>query len=211
MIAEKLYALASQAPVVPVFYEADAARACELTQACYEGGLRIVEFTNRGEAALTVFPELVRYVRQHCPDMLVGIGTILTADQAEDFMEAGADFVVQPVTTAEVGKVCARQNIPWIPGAMTPTEIYQATLLGASLVKVFPGSAVGPGYVKAIKAPMPQLRLMITGGVEPTPESVQAWLGAGASAVGIGSQLFSGGEPDAIRNRIQTLLSAIRS
>ena len=181
-----------QHPLVPVFYQADAARAIAIVQACYDGGMRVVEFTNRGEAALPVFAELVAHVRQHCPGLLLGIGTILTPDDANRFLDAGADFVVQPVTTANVGAVCQERNTPWIPAGATLNEIYQATLLGAEVVKVFPGNVVGPGFIKAIKGPMPQLHLMVTGGVEPTAESLKTWFGAGATAVGLGSQLFTG-------------------
>lgn len=200
-----------RSPIVPVFYHADAAHTCAVLQACYDGGVRSFEFTNRGEAALSVFTELARYARINCPDMQLGIGTILTPDSAVQFIEAGAAFVVQPVTTAAVGDVCRQHNIPWIPAGATLNEIYQATLLGAQVVKVFPGNVVGPGFIKAIRGPMPQLNLMVTGGVEPTAESLNAWFSAGVTAVGIGSQLFSGGNQssDGLRNRVAGLFTVI--
>ncbi|GAB2589288.1 beta/alpha barrel domain-containing protein [Spirosoma areae] len=206
-----LLQLVSNHPIVPVFYHPDASHAQSILQACYEGGLRVFEFTNRGDKALSVFAHLVTYVRTNCPEMALGIGTILTPDDAERFIAAGADFVVQPITTAAVGDVCRKHGIPWMPAGSTLNEIYQATLLGADLVKVFPGNVVGPGFIKAIKGPMPSLKLMVTGGVEPNADSLNAWFKAGVTAVGIGSQLFSGdgADPAALRERIASLVQLV--
>jgi 2-dehydro-3-deoxyphosphogluconate aldolase/(4S)-4-hydroxy-2-oxoglutarate aldolase len=121
---------------------------------------------------------------------VLGIGTIYDAKQATEFIEMGADFMLQPFTTASVGEVCAKHNIPWMPGTMTLTEIRNAEILGAKYVKIFPGNVVGPAFVKAIQGPMPKTKIMVTGGVEPNRESLQSWFGAGAAAVGMGSQLF---------------------
>jgi 2-dehydro-3-deoxyphosphogluconate aldolase/(4S)-4-hydroxy-2-oxoglutarate aldolase len=210
---EKILDLVINHPIVPVFYHPDGAHAQAIVKACYDGGLRVFEFTNRGDMALPVFTDLVRYVRENCPDMAMGIGTILTADDTERFLDAGADFVVQPVTTAVVGEVCRTRGVSWIPAGSTLNEIYQATLLGADLVKVFPGNVVGPDFIKAIKGPMPTLKLMVTGGVEPTIDSLSAWFRAGVTAVGIGSQLFSGqsSSPDALRERVAALVQMVAS
>ena len=197
-------------PVVPVFYHPDAAHARRLLQACYAGGIRAIEFTNRGDNALAVFAELLTYVQENCPGLVLGIGTLFTAAQAEKFIAAGAAFVVQPCVTAEVAAVCHAHGVPWLPGALTPPEIYQASQLGAAMVKLFPGSAVGPDYVKALRGPLPHLKLMVTGGVEPTPESIGAWLRAGANAVGLGSQLFNDADDTAaLSARINDLLRAV--
>jgi 2-dehydro-3-deoxyphosphogluconate aldolase/(4S)-4-hydroxy-2-oxoglutarate aldolase len=197
-------------PVVPVFYHADAVYAKRILQACYAGGLRVFEFTNRGEKAPQVFAELVAFVRDTCPDMLLGIGTIYQAEEAERFIAAGADFVVQPITTAPVAEVCQRHDVPWLPGAMTLNEIYQATQLGAALVKVFPGNVVGPGYIKSLRGPMPDVKLMVTGGVEPTTESLQEWFGAGVNVVGMGSQLFKNADDtEALSRQIADLLKFV--
>ena len=184
-------------PVVPVFYHADAAHAQRMMQACYAGGIRVFEFTNRGSNALDVFTQLQAYAQENCPEMVLGIGTLFSAEQAEQFIAAGAAFVVQPCATAEVAEVCRAHDIPWLPGALTPTEIYQATQMGAAVVKIFPGNIVGPDYVKALRGPMPHVKLMVTGGVEPTRESVSAWFGAGVNAVGMGSQLFKNADDTA--------------
>jgi len=183
-------AIVLQHPIVPVFYHADAAYATRILRACYAGGLRVFEFTNRGPEALAVFMELAAVVRQQLPELLLGIGTIYTAAQAEEFIAAGADFVVQPVTTAEVAAVCHAHELPWLPGALTVNEIYQASQLGAAIVKIFPGNLVGPDYIKALRGPMPQVKLMVTGGVEPTQSSLAEWFEAGVNVVGMGSQLF---------------------
>ncbi|MET4076224.1 bifunctional 4-hydroxy-2-oxoglutarate aldolase/2-dehydro-3-deoxy-phosphogluconate aldolase [Hymenobacter sp. UYCo722] len=197
-------------PVVPVFYHADAAYAQRIVQACYAGGIRVFEFVNRGEQALAVFAELQGFVAQQCPEMILGIGTIYKAAEAEQFIAAGAGFVVQPVATAEVADVCRARNIPWLPGALTPTEIYHASQFGAAVVKIFPGNVVGPDYVKALRGPMPHIKLMVTGGVEPTRESLAAWFGAGVNAVGMGSQLFKNADDtEALAARIGELMAFV--
>jgi len=207
--AETLAALLRY-PVVPVFYHADVAYAQRIVQACYTGGIRVFEFVNRGEQALAVFTQLQDFVQQQCPDMVLGIGTVYTAEEAEQFLAVGAEFVVQPLATAEVAQVCRARAVPWLPGALTPTEIYNASQLGAAVVKIFPGNVVGPDYVKALRGPMPHVKLMVTGGVEPTRESVSAWFGAGVNAVGMGSQLFKNADDtDALAVRIGELMQIV--
>ena len=203
-----------KSPIVPVFFHADAAYAQEILAACYAGGLRFFEFTNRGKEAFEVFSVLAGFVKERCPDLSLGIGTIYTAEDAERFIAAGAGFVVQPVTTAEVGAVCKKHQTPWIPGAMTANEIWNAWQLGATAVKLFPGNLLSPEYVRALRGPIPSVPLMVTGGVEPETESVKAWLDAGVQAVGIGSQLFKGdfsGNYEALSRRISLLLEGVKS
>lgn len=177
--------------IAPVFYNADTEFSKKILQACYDGGMRVFEFTNRGEKAAGVFQELRAFVNEHCPELALGIGTIYTTTEAEQFIDLGADFVVQPVTIAAVGEICQNRDIPWLPAAATLNEIYHATQLGAEVVKLFPGNVLGPGFVKAIKGPMPNIKVMVTGGVEPTEESLKAWFSAGANYLGMGSQLFA--------------------
>lgn len=179
-------------PLVPVFFHADREYAENLVRACYAGGIRFFEFTNRGPGAFEVFSGLAELVKNDCPGMSLGVGTIYNAGDAERFIAAGADFVVQPVTTPEVGEACRRHGKPWIPGAMTLNEIWNARQLGADFVKVFPGNLLGPDYIRALRGPLPGVPLMVTGGVEPTEESLWKWFGAGVDAVGLGSRLFSG-------------------
>ena len=199
-------------PLVPVFYHPDAGVSKRIMQACYAGGVRAFEFTNRGENALEVFRELARDAEANCPGLQLGIGTVATGESARQFIDAGADFVVQPFTTPEVGEVCQRHGIPWIPGAMSATEIYNATVLGAEIVKIFPGNVLGSGYVKALRGPMPRVKLRVTGGVEPTEESLNEWFSAGANAVGLGSQLFKAIEqPEIITQTLTRLFGWAKS
>lgn len=201
-------------PLVPVFFHPDAEYAQHIVRACYSGGIRFFEFTNRGPEAREVFAVLEKTVRADCPGMTLGIGTIYTPADAEWFMRAGAGFVVQPVTTAEVAAVCRAANKPWIPGAMTLNEIWTAWQMGATAVKVFPGNLVGPSYIRALRGPMPDVPLMVTGGVEPSAESIGEWLDAGVQATGLGSQLFKGdfsNDFSALSHRIRELMNFVRS
>ena len=209
---QKVYQTLAGAPIVPVFYNPDATLTCQIIKACYDGGIRAFEFTNRGEKAKEVFKVLREYISTNYPEMALGIGTVFNALQAEEFITLGADFVVQPCTSTDVAEVCAAQNIAWMPGAMTVSEVYNASLLGAEIVKIFPGNVVGPGFVKALKGPLPNVKVMVTGGVEPTTDSLQEWFVAGVSAVGIGSQLFpkeviEAGDFEEITTKVYTLIS----
>lgn len=185
-----VYSRIEETQIVPLFFNADLTVAQHVLKACYDGGIRVFEFTNRGAEAPAIFAKLIDYCEKECPDLVLGIGTIFDAKQATEFISMGADFMLQPFTTPEVGEVCAKHDIPWMPGTMTLTEIRNAEILGAKYVKIFPGNVVGPGFVKAIKGPMPKTKIMVTGGVEPNKESLSSWFGAGAAAVGMGSQLF---------------------
>jgi 2-dehydro-3-deoxyphosphogluconate aldolase/(4S)-4-hydroxy-2-oxoglutarate aldolase len=185
-----VYSRIEETPIIPLFFNADLTVAQHVLKACYDGGIRVFEFTNRGAEAPAIFAKLIDYCEKECPDLVLGIGTIYDAKQANEFIAMGADFMLQPFTTPEVGEVCAKHDIPWMPGTMTLTEIRNAEILGAKYVKIFPGNVVGPGFVKAIKGPMPKTKIMVTGGVEPNKESLSSWFGAGAAAVGMGSQLF---------------------
>lgn len=200
------------APIVPVFYHSDAGYTTEILEACYQGGLRVFEFTLRGEQALEVFKALKTHAAHRCPGLLLGIGTIFTADEATCFLEAGADFIVQPITTPRVGEICMAANKPWIPGALTPNEIWSAWKAGAELVKIFPGNAVGPDYLQALQGPMPGIPLMVTGGISAEATAIRSWLQGGATAVGIGSQLFKGsytGRYEELAKEIASLLETV--
>lgn len=177
--------------IVPVFYHADAEVAKQVVKACYEGGIRAFEFTNRGDFAHEVFAELVKWADKECPEMILGIGSIVDAPTAALYIQLGANFVVGPLLNPDIFKVCNRRQIGYSPGCATPSEINLAQELGAEIVKVFPGGNVGgPSFVKNIKGPMPWSKIMVTGGVEPTEESLSAWFKAGAVCVGMGSNLF---------------------
>lgn len=177
-------------PLVPVFYHTGAAEAKAVLRACYEGGVRVYEYTNRGPHAFGIFAELQKFVEAEFPDLLLGAGTIFRVEEADRFIAAGADFVVSPVLDAAVGAACHRHNLAWLPGAFTVNEVYQATRQGADVVKIFPASLVTPAYVAALRGPLPEVPLLVSGGVVPEPEALAGWFEAGATAVSIGAQLL---------------------
>lgn len=178
--------------LIPVFYHSDIETTKQVVKACYEGGVRVFEFTNRGDFAQEVFTELIPWAEKECPEMILGVGSVVDAPTAALYIQLGANFVVGPLLNPEIFKVCNRRQIAYSPGCATTTEIGYAQELGAEIVKVFPGGNVGgPSFVKNIRGPMPWSRIMITGGVEPTEESLSAWFKAGVACVGMGSHLFS--------------------
>ncbi len=178
--------------VVPVFYNADLKRAQNIARACVAGGIRVLEFTNRGDHAWQVFAELDRFCAAELPEAVLGAGSVIDAGTAALYIGNGASFIVGPVTNSEVAKVCNRRNIPYVPGCGTASEISYAQGLGADIVKIFPGSAVGgPEFVKDVLAPMPWSAIMPTGGVDITEDSLRPWFEAGVCAVGMGSKLIS--------------------
>lgn len=188
---EEIKDLMGSTGMVPVFYHANFEVCKNIIEACFSGGVRVFEYTNRGPEALAVFKNLVEFVDENLPKLEFGIGSIVDAKSAEEFILAGAKFIVSPILNPEVAEVCAKHNIPWSPGCGTVTEIYNAQQLGADVVKVFPASQVGgPGFIKAVKGPMPWSTLMPTGGVKPERENIESWFKAGAFCVGIGSALF---------------------
>ncbi len=180
----------AEAPVVPVFYHKDAATACAVLKACYEGGVRAFEFTNRGDFAHEVFAEVVKFAARECPEMAVGVGSVVEPGTASLYMQLGACFVVGPLFNPEVARVCNRRQVPYVPGCGSVSEVGAAQEAGCEVCKVFPGDVLGTKFVKGLMAPMPWSKLMVTGGVEPTEENVKGWLGAGAFCVGMGSKLF---------------------
>lgn len=178
--------------MVPVFYHADLAVCKEVVKACYRGGVRVFEFTNRGDFAHEVFIQLVKYVRDQLPEMMMGVGSVVDGATAALFIQSGADFIVSPVIKEDMAIVCNRRKILWSPGCGSLTEISRAEELGAEVVKIFPAQQVGgPKFVAAVKGPSPWSSIMPTGGVEPTKENLEAWFGAGVHCVGMGSQLIS--------------------
>jgi 2-dehydro-3-deoxyphosphogluconate aldolase/(4S)-4-hydroxy-2-oxoglutarate aldolase len=178
--------------LVPLFRHPDVQVCREVIAACHAGGARVFEFTNRGDFAHEVFAEVMKWVRTTLPDMMIGAGSVSDAPTAAIFMQMGADFIVAPSLNPEVARICNRRKVLWIPGCGTVTEISQAEELGAEIVKIFPGNAVGgPSFVKAVKGPCPWTSIMPTGGVEPSAESLEKWFAAGVTCVGMGSALIT--------------------
>lgn len=202
--------------LVPVFYEADLETACRIAAACAKGGARVLEFTNRGDRAIEVFADLLTYVSENHPDLIVGTGSIVDAPTAAIYIAQGSEFIVGPILNAEVALLCNRRKIAYLPGCGSASEISAAEELGVEIVKIFPGSQVGgPAFVKAIRGPMPWSRIMPTGGVEATRESLEAWFRAGVACVGIGSQLISKelvarGDFETLSRNIERILSWIK-
>lgn len=176
--------------MVPVFYHNDLETSKQVLKACYMGGVRAFEFTNRGDFAHEIFGELNKWAAKECPEMILGIGSVVDPGTASLFLQLGANFVVGPLLNPDVFKVCNRRQVAYIPGCGSVSEVGYAQELGAEVVKVFPGDVVGPAFVKGIKAPMPWSNLMVTGGVTPTEENLSKWFSAGVTCVGMGSNLF---------------------
>ncbi len=179
-----------QTGMVPVFYNSDVEVAKSVVKACYDGGVRAFEFTNRGDFAQEVFGQVVKFAAKECPEMAMGIGSVIDPATAAMYLQLGACFVVGPLFNPEVSKVCNRRQVPYSPGCGTISEVGFAQESGCELCKVFPGDVLGPKFVKGLLAPMPWTKLMVTGGVEPTEENLTAWFKAGVYAVGMGSKLF---------------------
>lgn len=176
--------------MVPLFYHSDIEVCKKVVTACYHGGARLLEFTNRGDYAHEVFRELNKYCESELPEMIMGVGSVTDAGTASLFMQLGANFVVTPVLREDIAVVCNRRKVLWSPGCGSLTEICRAEELGCEIVKLFPGGIYGPAFVKAIKGPQPWTSIMPTGGVSPTRESIQSWFEAGVTCVGMGSKLM---------------------
>jgi 2-dehydro-3-deoxyphosphogluconate aldolase / (4S)-4-hydroxy-2-oxoglutarate aldolase len=192
MIMENVKNIMISGGMVPVFNHKDPEIGCRVVQACYDAGLRVFEWTNRGAEAEGLFQVVRKYIETHCDGMLLGAGSVFDGETCRKFHKMGASFIVSPVIEPEMAKTCKELNILWIPGCGTVTEIHQAQKWGASIVKIFPGDAVGgPGFVKAVLGPMPWAQIMPTGGVSPDAENLKGWFDAGVCCVGMGSKLFT--------------------
>lgn len=176
--------------MVPVFYNKDVQTAKMVLKACYDGGVRVFEFTNRGDFAHEVFAEIVKYAAVECPEMALGVGSVVDAPTAALYIQSGACFIVGPMFNPEVARLCNRRMVPYSPGCGTMTEVGNAQEAGCDICKVFPGDVLGPAFVKSLMAPMPWSKIMVTGGVEPSEENLLSWFRAGVFCVGMGSKLF---------------------
>jgi 2-dehydro-3-deoxyphosphogluconate aldolase/(4S)-4-hydroxy-2-oxoglutarate aldolase len=205
-----------EAGLVPVFYNADLSVAKQIVNACAEGGATAIEFTNRGDRAWNVFTELIAFFEQANPSVILGVGSVIDAPTAALYVASGANFIVGPVLNPEVAKLCNRHKIAYSPGCGSVSEISQAEELGVEIVKIFPGGQVGgPAFVRAVRGPMPWTRIMPTGGVEATKESVQGWIQAGAACLGMGSRLVrkdlvAAGDYAAIRENVRRVLAWVK-
>lgn len=177
--------------MVPLFYNSDLETSKHILQALYQGGARLLEFTNRGDFAHQIFEVLNKYALKELPGMMLGVGSVTDAGSASLYLQLGANFVVTPVLREDIAIVCNRRKVLWSPGCASLGEICRAEELGAEIVKLFPGGVYGPGFVKAIRGPQPWTSIMPTGGVSPTEENLKSWFDAGVTCVGMGSKLIS--------------------
>jgi len=175
---------------VPLLSHNDPTVAQKAMEAAYRGGVRVFEYTNRQSNSFEVFTHLLKSA-EGLPGLMLGIGTIMDKETTLKFIAAGAHFIISPILNLDMAVVCKEYDKLWIPGCATLTEIVTAKQQGAEVIKVFPGSVLGPGFVSSIIPVVPSLQLLITGGVEPTEKSLSAWFNAGAMCVGLGSQLFT--------------------
>lgn len=181
----------SETGMVPLFYHSDIEIAKKTLKACYDGGARLLEFTSRGDFAHNIFEELNQYALAELPEMIMGVGSVTDAAAASLYMQLGANFIVTPVLREDIAVVCNRRKVLWSAGCGSLTEIAKAEELGGEIIKLFPGSIYGPGFVKAIKGPQPWTSIMPTGGVSTEEDNLRGWFGAGVTCVGMGSQLIS--------------------
>jgi 2-dehydro-3-deoxyphosphogluconate aldolase/(4S)-4-hydroxy-2-oxoglutarate aldolase len=203
--------------VIPVFYHPDVEVCSKVIQACANGGAKCIEFTNRGDFASHVFLEVTRHFAKADDSVIMGVGSVVDAPTAGIYIANGANFIVGPMTNPEVAKLCNRRGIPYSPGCGSATEISEAQELGCEIVKVFPGESVGgPAFVKAVLGPMPWTKIMPTGGVDATEESLRAWFGAGIVAAGIGSNLITrklldAKDYDGIEKKVRETIALIKT
>lgn len=204
------------APMVPVFYHPDVEVCKNVIRACYAGGVRAFEFTNRGDFAHEIFSQLSKWAFHECPDLVLGIGSIIDAPTSALYLQLGANFVVGPLFNKDIALVCNRRSVPYCPGCLTPTEVGMAQEAGCDFIKIFPGDVVGTNLIKGLLAPMPWTKLMVTGGVAPEKDNLTQWFNAGVFCVGMGSKLFPSDKIKAndwayITNKCDECFQAIRA
>lgn len=201
---------------LPLFFTPSEKDTIEIAQTVYSAGVKVIEYTNRGEEALRNFKSLKKEALKSMPDLQLGIGTIKTAREADNFIDAGADFIVAPTINPEVGRAAHNADLLWIPGCMTPTEISIAQGHDADIIKIFPANILGVEFLKSIKSLFAGQKFMPTGGVNLTEENIRGWFDAGVCAVGMGSQLISNDvikekKYDLLKERTETVLELIKT
>lgn len=177
--------------ILPLYFNPSEEVSLDVLKAIYKAGVKAVEYTNRGDAALANFKKMVALRNAEMPGLLLGVGTIKNMQQATDYLAAGADFLVSPGFVPDVAAHCVANDIFYAPGCMTPTEIIAAENAGIKFIKLFPGNMLSPEFLSGIKDIFPKLLFMPTGGVDTTKENIEGWFKAGVCAVGMGSKLIS--------------------
>ena len=187
----ELLKLIPEQGILPLYFTKDTEVSINVLKALYNAGIRTVEYTNRGEAALQNFKKMKEVCDSELKGMYLGVGTIKNDKDAQAFIDAGADYIISPGLVESVVEIADKNGMLWVPGCMTPTEIIRAETLGAKVVKLFPGNILGPGFLSAVKELFPNLLFMPTGGVDLDKENIGGWFKAGVCAVGMGSKLIS--------------------
>ena len=206
----------AESGMIPLYYNSNPQIIKNIIEACYKGGARVFEFTNRGDYAHEVFAEVNKWCANKFPEMILGVGSVVDSGTASLYIQLGTNFIVSPLLNPEIAKVCNRRKIPWLPGCATISEINLAEELGVEIVKIFPGKEVGgPSFVKSIKGPCPWTSIMPSGGVTTERDNLGAWIKAGATCVGIGSNLFpkeviANENYSKIEDSVRNVLSVIR-
>ena len=201
---------------VPVFHVSDVDDSVAIARACVSGGMRVVEFTNRGDHAHEVFNAMHKAVGSEAPEAILGAGTVLDPATAALYVNSGARLIVGPNTNSEVARLCNRRKVAYIPGCGTASEISYAEELGCEIVKLFPAQASGgPDFVKDLLGPMPWSSIMPTGGIGVGRDALREWFDAGAIAVGLGSSLVTSDIVtrrawDELERRCRDVVSSIR-
>lgn len=212
----ELLKLIPEQGILPLYFTKDTEVSINVLKALYNAGIKTVEYTNRGEAALQNFNKMKELCGAELPGMYLGVGTIKDGNTAQLFIDAGADYIISPGLVESVAEVADKNNMLWIPGCMTPSEIIRAETMGAKVIKLFPGNILGPGFLSAIKELFPNLLFMPTGGVDLDKENIAGWFKAGVCAVGMGSKLISKQlleqkDYDGIQNATKQALEIVRS
>ncbi|ANI88391.1 ketohydroxyglutarate aldolase [Arachidicoccus ginsenosidimutans] len=212
----KIFEAIKQQGILPLYFHPNEEVSLNVMKALYSAGIRIVEYTNRGGEALSNFKKIIEAKSQDFPEMILGVGTIKNSDDAENYLDAGADFLVSPCYSKEVWKVVKSREATWIPGCMTPTEINNAELKSVKFVKLFPGHLLQPAFVSAVKDLFPGMNFMPTGGVDMDEKNIEDWFKSGVVAVGMGSKLISkklmqSEDYDAIKSLAKKALDIVQS
>ncbi|SDG24372.1 bifunctional 4-hydroxy-2-oxoglutarate aldolase/2-dehydro-3-deoxy-phosphogluconate aldolase [Epilithonimonas hungarica] len=175
--------------IVPLFYNDSFEVSKSIVKSLYEAGIRVVEYTNRGELALENFRKLKELAITEFPELSLGIGTVKNISEMDAFIDAKADFIITPIINEELVKHSVDKNILLIPGCFTPSEINIAYQNGLRMVKVFPADLAGKNYIKSISSVFPEMEFMLTGGIHADAQDISEWMNGGAVAVGLGSAL----------------------
>jgi len=202
-------------PLLPLFFNEDLVVCHNIVEACLTNGLEVVEFVDRGASSKKNFSIIKKSLKTD-GNIQFGVGSIKTLEDAKEFIDLGADFIVSPFMDKKIGKVCKKNHVPWIPGCGTLSEMIKSVKYGAELVKLFPGSVYGPNFISSVLAPCPSLKIMPTGGVTTETDNMKRWMNAGAYCLGMGSKLFpeelvASKHSDKLKNHIGDVMKKLES